>query len=177
MKGYLTPKEYSEIWHITDGQICYYIRDGRIPGVIKEGRKYYIPEGLEMPHHKRVYKDEFTPKMIEERKKKKAAYDRQYYKRWKSQGICYDCKTRPVAPGCCRCQTCLKRANDRWKAKHPEGNGPRMKERVEKMISQGLCRYCGKPAVPGITICEVCRQKNKERQQVKTIKKRLGWGG
>lgn len=38
-------------------------------------------------------------------------------------------------------------------------------ERVRKRVARGLCRACGKPAAPGITLCKTCAKKENERSK------------
>ena len=47
---YKTVKEFSRIWNIDETQITYFCRTGKIPGSIKDGKQWMIPENAIMPN-------------------------------------------------------------------------------------------------------------------------------
>lgn len=50
---YLTVKEMGEKWGITSRMINIYCTDGTIPGTIKKGNLWLVPEDAEKPTDKR----------------------------------------------------------------------------------------------------------------------------
>lgn len=46
---YLTGKEISEKWGVTDRMVNYYCSAGRIPGAVKKGNLWLIPADAEKP--------------------------------------------------------------------------------------------------------------------------------
>lgn len=71
------------------------------------------------------------------------------YARRKESGTCFGCSKPPKA-GHIYCEQCLENHRRYSKAKK------------EERIAQGLCVDCGKmPALPGITTCEVHRDKRR----------------
>lgn len=64
--GYLTAKQFSEIWGITERRIIKLCKEDRISGAIKNGMVWEIPEGTHKPSDKRsnIYKYINTEKRI-----------------------------------------------------------------------------------------------------------------
>ncbi len=64
--GYLTAKQFSEIWGITERRIIKLCKEERICGAIKNGMVWEIPEGTLKPSDKRsnIYKYIHIPKRI-----------------------------------------------------------------------------------------------------------------
>ena len=64
--GYLTAKQFSEIWGITERRIIKLCKEDRISGAIKKGMVWEIPEGTLKPSDKRssIYKYIHIPKRI-----------------------------------------------------------------------------------------------------------------
>ena len=54
MNGFMTTKEAAEKWNITVRQVQIHCKKGRIPGVIKVGTNWLIPEGTQRPQYKFV---------------------------------------------------------------------------------------------------------------------------
>ena len=52
--GYLTAKQFSEIWGITERRIIKLCKEDRINGAIKNGRRWSIPEDTLKPSDKRT---------------------------------------------------------------------------------------------------------------------------
>ncbi|MEG1991558.1 MAG: helix-turn-helix domain-containing protein, partial [Christensenella sp.] len=46
---YLTGKEISKKWGVTDRMVNYYCSAGRIPGAVKKGNLWLIPADAEKP--------------------------------------------------------------------------------------------------------------------------------
>lgn len=51
---YLTVKETGEKWGITSRMVNVYCTNGRIPGAIKKGNLWLIPEEAEKPKDERI---------------------------------------------------------------------------------------------------------------------------
>ena len=49
MNGYMTTKEASEKWGITQRQVQVHCKKKRIPGVVMHGTSYMIPENATRP--------------------------------------------------------------------------------------------------------------------------------
>lgn len=49
MKGYLSVREISYKWNVSERWVSKLARDGRIPGVERFGRSWAIPEDAEKP--------------------------------------------------------------------------------------------------------------------------------
>lgn len=64
--GYLTAKQFSEIWGITERRIIKLCKENRIEGAMKHGMVWEIPEGTRKPSDKRsnIYKYIHIPKRI-----------------------------------------------------------------------------------------------------------------
>ena len=64
--GYLTAKQFSEIWGITERRIIKLCKENRINGAIKSGKVWEIPEETLKPSDKRsnIYKYINVPKII-----------------------------------------------------------------------------------------------------------------
>ena len=54
--SYMDVHEASVKWNLTERRITALLRDGRIPGAIKEGRAWLIPEDTQKPEDKRFAK-------------------------------------------------------------------------------------------------------------------------
>ncbi|WP_229709406.1 Fic family protein [Staphylococcus muscae] len=61
----MTVKEASELWKISDRRIRILCKEGRIPGVIKEGRAWKIPSDAKKPSDARLKKAESLYSLIE----------------------------------------------------------------------------------------------------------------
>ena len=59
--GYMTVKEASEKWYISDRRTRVFCSEGRIPGVVKEGRSYRIPSDAVKPVDGRTLKGKIIP--------------------------------------------------------------------------------------------------------------------
>lgn len=59
--GYMTVKEASEKWNISDRRTRVFCSEGRIPGVVKEGRSYRIPSDAVKPVDGRTLKGKIIP--------------------------------------------------------------------------------------------------------------------
>ena len=49
MKGYLSVREISYKWNVSERWVCKLTQDGRIPGVERFGRSWAVPEDAEKP--------------------------------------------------------------------------------------------------------------------------------
>ena len=174
MMDWLTPNDYAELWHVTPGVVTRHCREGNITAK-QIGRNWYIKPGQDMPHSKRVYVDEMTPKQIEARRRKQNKRNREQYEWYKAQGICPSCKTRYADPGHVNCEECnAKRRKRFWDNTTPKTNAERCKERREALKARGMCISCGKAkAVEGHVLCMICARKFAEGQQARKIKRRL----
>lgn len=101
------------------------------------------------------------------------AHSRELYQWYKAHGICPKCKTEWAAPGRVFCLDCLKKKRAEIMKNGSDYNMQKCRERREKLKAQGLCVSCGKKAVEGRVLCQVCARRNNEAQQVRYIKKRL----
>lgn len=54
MKGYLSIRETSYKWGISERRVNQYVAQGRIPGVERFGRSWAIPEDAEKPSDPRL---------------------------------------------------------------------------------------------------------------------------
>lgn len=54
---YLTVKEAAEKWGISARAVTYQITDGRIPGIIRKGSMWLIPESAPKPLDRRRHGD------------------------------------------------------------------------------------------------------------------------
>ena len=59
MKGYLSVRETSYKWNVSERWVSKLAQDGRIPGVERFGRSWAIPEDAEKPANPR--KDKKSP--------------------------------------------------------------------------------------------------------------------
>ncbi|MCR5289315.1 MAG: helix-turn-helix domain-containing protein [Treponema sp.] len=50
---YLTVKEMAERWGITSRMVTFYCNDGRLPGAVKKGNLWLVPEDTEKPDDNR----------------------------------------------------------------------------------------------------------------------------
>lgn len=170
---WLTPNDYAEIWHVVPQMVREYIRKGMIPAEKGDGGFWRLPPGLQKPPTKRRYKEDFTPREIEERRDKRRAYDKQYYQRYKDAGICYKCKKRMAEPGRTECAVCARRSLAYNKSR-AVANKDACKERYERLKAKGVCTNCGRrKAVKGNVLCKVCKGKMSESQSVWRIKRRI----
>ena len=58
MKGYLSVREISYKWNVSERWVSKLAQDGRIPGVERFGRSWAIPENAEKPADPRKEKGE-----------------------------------------------------------------------------------------------------------------------
>ena len=58
MKGYLSVREISYKWNVSERWVSKLAQDGRIPGVERFGRSWAIPENAEKPADPRKDKNE-----------------------------------------------------------------------------------------------------------------------
>ena len=87
-------------------------------------------------------------------------YQREYHeltmKRSLAKGLCTRCNKNPVVPGHKRCRECMDYAKNMQRK-----YGNRTYQRKKKRIEEGLCKTCGKSAVPGKKQCEACLIRNR----------------
>ena len=57
MSKYMTTKEVSEKWGITERRINVLCKEGRISGAYKENNRWFIPNNVSKPVDKRLKKD------------------------------------------------------------------------------------------------------------------------
>lgn len=174
---WLTPNDYAELWHVTPGVVTRHCREGNITAK-QIGRNWYIKPGQDMPHSKRVFVDEMTPKQLEDRRKAQCKRNREQYEWYKAQGICPSCKTRYSSPGHVNCEQCnAKRRKRLWDNITPKTNAERCRERREALKARGLCINCAKrKAVDGHVLCPRCATRNAETQQAIKVRKRMQKG-
>ena len=53
LQGYLTVKEVSEKWNVTQRQVQILCKNNRIPGAVQMSRIWLIPESVENPTGKK----------------------------------------------------------------------------------------------------------------------------
>lgn len=53
LQGYLTVKEVSEKWNVTQRQVQILCKNNRIPGAVQMSRIWLIPESVEKPTGKK----------------------------------------------------------------------------------------------------------------------------
>ena len=58
MKGYLSVREISYKWNISERWVSKLAQDGRIPGVERFGRSWAVPEDAEKPADPRKAKEQ-----------------------------------------------------------------------------------------------------------------------
>lgn len=61
MKGFMTAKEASEKWGVSVRQVQIYCKNGRVPGALKMGTSWVMPDNLLKPSIEFVCKTERTP--------------------------------------------------------------------------------------------------------------------
>lgn len=64
---YITAKEASEKWNVSRRAIAYHLKNGRIPGAVKKGKLWLIPEDAEQPadnRRKPVVKPEASSELL-----------------------------------------------------------------------------------------------------------------
>lgn len=61
MDGYMTCKEASEKWGISERQVQAHCKNGRIPRVSRVGRSWIIPENTPKPVYRFVCESEADP--------------------------------------------------------------------------------------------------------------------
>ena len=58
MKGYLSVREISYKWNVSERWVSKLAQDGRIPGVERFGRSWAVPEDAEKPDDPRKEKEQ-----------------------------------------------------------------------------------------------------------------------
>lgn len=53
MKGYMSVREISYKWNVSERRVNQYVTEGRIPGVERFGRSWAIPENAKKPEDPR----------------------------------------------------------------------------------------------------------------------------
>ena len=104
-------------------------------------------------------------------------YQRELYYWYKSHGICYNCKIRPVEEGKARCLVCkmdLRERQKTYRDNMTEDQRDKMRkatnDRKARLRAAGQCVDCGKrPAANGRIRCSVCLRKDRERQKQRNI--------
>lgn len=86
-------------------------------------------------------------------------------------GICTTCGKMKAAEGRNSCLNCLdsfkviyeerKAKRKMWYQNHKEEIKTQHKKHREELKRLGLCVMCGKKAVEGLTICQMCRNKKR----------------
>lgn len=106
---------------------------------------------------------------------RKNQYRKELRQWYKQHGICQRCY-RDVEPGKTYCRKCLTYIRAGQIKRDPTGEKAheRDRKRRERLKAAGLCVNCGKePAIEGQTLCQKCKKKARESQQVYKIRKRL----
>ena len=62
MKGYLSVRETSYKWNVSERRVNQYVTEGRIPGVERFGRSWAIPENAKKPEDPRKGKNKCSGK-------------------------------------------------------------------------------------------------------------------
>ena len=63
MKGYLSIRETSYKWGVSERRVNQYVTEGRIPGVERFGRSWAIPENVKKPEDPCIFSTT-TPKGV-----------------------------------------------------------------------------------------------------------------
>ena len=92
-----------------------------------------------------------------------------------SLGLCAECGGRDAytMTGRWFCAECTEKRNKRrreLRAANAEKYRAQNREWFAKHIEAGLCRYCGRPAVGGTSMCEKHRRKQKARDRARRDK-------
>ncbi len=69
-----TCKEMAKLWGVTERTVTTFCKTGKIPGAVKEGKSWRIPDEAEKPVDGRVLSGKYVKK--EEKRSKKATPDR-----------------------------------------------------------------------------------------------------
>ena len=103
------------------------------------------------------------------------AYSRERRKWLSDQGFCEDCGSAWAEPGHTRCKACRERQKN-WRSQSDPNNARfnarRNKIRAERRAA-GLCPMCGATTDGVHVMCEICRQKQRLKEQVNRIQKRI----
>jgi hypothetical protein len=75
MEGYLTIKEVAQNWDVTPRTVQILCSDGRIPGAVKNGRSWAIPNDIIKPDDKRITTGEYKDWRCKTRKRYKKIAD------------------------------------------------------------------------------------------------------
>lgn len=89
-------------------------------------------------------------------------YRKELYKWRKENHICVRCGTRKARKGYTMCPDCAMDSiikAEKYKSKHKEELAEKRKAKRNKRKAEGICVYCGKPALENMTHCEDCRQR------------------
>ena len=113
-------------------------------------------------------------------KEKKAAWSKVYNaerREWyKAHGICCQCGASPARLDRTLCADCAKIQHNRTERSDPgrRRDYTRTVERKADRYAAGLCATCGKrPYRPGHKSCELCAKKQRDRDTVRRVKRRL----
>ena len=100
---------------------------------------------------------------------------RELYWHYANNGICTKCGSAWSEAGHVLCKECAKKARYRQKQKDPTGELKRQRSRElrESRRANGLCVICGNKT-DGIHVsCAKCLERQRERDLLKRIKKRM----
>ena len=70
MKGYMSAREASYKWDVSESRVHKLCQQGRIPGLERFGRSWVIPEDAEKPEDPRLYQKDILKTV-----KKEVTYD------------------------------------------------------------------------------------------------------
>jgi hypothetical protein len=79
-----------------------------------------------------------------------------------------------VIPGRTQCQFCYEKWKKSAAKSDPDGEKrrERQRQRRQERIEAGLCTECGKPVIPGMRMCERCRNMRNDSTRKYKIKQR-----
>lgn len=166
----MTVNEYAALWYVVPQMVREYIWEGRIPAEKIDGH-WVLPPGLEKPPDLRRAK--ILPEVAEARLQQQRAWKNARYRRAKAEGKCVNCYKRYAEPGLAHCAACLAEKRRKWRAKHPDGEGARQRERRARLIAEGKCTWCTRPAVPGRRLCKACAAKAMQTAQARRVRDRM----
>lgn len=167
----MTVNEYAALWYVVPQMVREYIWQGRIPAEKIDGH-WVLPPGLEKPPDLR--RAEIPAEVAEARRQRRRVWEAERYQATKAKGLCPNCRKRYAEPGHVYCAACMADTRRRWAAKHPNGDGPRQRERRARLIAEGKCTWCaGRPAVPGRRLCKACAAKALQGAQARRVRDKM----
>lgn len=103
-------------------------------------------------------------------------YNRERREWYKTHGICCQCGNAPAKIDRTLCASCAKAQHDK-QLKYDPGRRKGYESALERKAERyeaGLCTVCGKrPYREGHKSCEICAKKQRDRDIVRRVKRRL----